>query len=750
MRALGVIAVWSALSAVAVAGDWAYWRGPEMVGVSREKNLPSDWSFESEKNVLWWDEIGGRSTPCVMNDRVYTCSRTPHDVTVGSQELIHAGERVVCRDAKTGEVLWKDEFPVFNTDIPAPRVGWAALTGDPETGNVYHHSVSGTFRCYSADGERLWEHSLVEEYGEITGYGGRITTPIVDEDRVILGIPCLNWGETGNPPPKHTFYAFDKRTGELLWAKAPGGAIKDTIYTNPVIAVIDGVRQLICGNADGGVYGINARTGEKLWGFAITKRGILVSPVVHGKYVYITQGEDNIDTTAFGRVQCIDASLRGDITESGSVWRVDGVRAGYVSPAIHDGILYVVEDSANLVAFDAETGERLWSYKLGTIGRGAAPVLADGKLYVMEVNGRVHILKPSREKCEKLSDVVLPATGDQQGTDEIWASPAISNGRVFIVTRDRTICIADPDVEPASDEIPPMAPEADLQDEVASLQLIPYETIVDAGESIEYEVRAFDKNGRFLRTIDDFTLTPDDALNGATVEKNTLTTAADVSMPQAGTVTATAEDLTVTARVRSFPPLPWKWDMEDLEEGQSPPTWVNAVGKLQAQKEEGNDGNTVLAAPHGPGKPSFTSWLGPSTMSHYVIQADIRSEGRRQMSSVGVTNQRYDMILKTNSMDLALQTWSAHLRINEELRLEDDPAGKWFTVKYRVDVRDGQAHLKGKMWPRGEEEPAEWTIETSDPHALEHGSPGLYVYRLRNSTAYFDNVIISEAEESAN
>src|SRR5690606_33988988 len=124
-------------------------------------------------------------------------------------------------------------------------------------------------------------------------------------------------------------------------------------------AVIDGVRQLICGNADGGVYGINARTGEKLWGFAITKRGILVSPVVHGKYVYITQGEDNIDTTAFGRVQCIDASLRGDITESGSVWRVDGVRAGYVSPAIHDGILYVVEDSANLVAFDAETGERL-------------------------------------------------------------------------------------------------------------------------------------------------------------------------------------------------------------------------------------------------------------------------------------------------------------------------------------------------------------------------------------------------------
>ncbi|MGC1274698.1 MAG: PQQ-binding-like beta-propeller repeat protein [Planctomycetaceae bacterium] len=745
MRALGAIAAWTALAAVAAAGDWAYWRGPEMVGVSRETNLPSDWSLEPKKNVLWADEIGGRATPCVLNDRVYLAARTAHNVEQGSEELIHAGEQVVCRDAKTGDVLWKDEFPVFNTDIPAPRVGWASLTGDAETGNIYHHSVSGTFRCYSADGKRLWEHSLVEEYGEITGYGGRITTPIVDEDRVILGFPCLNWGETGNPPPKHTFYAFDKRTGELLWAKAPGGRIDDTIYTNPVIAVIDGVRQLICGNADGAVYGINARTGEKLWGFELSRRGILVSPVVEGKYVYISQGEDNIDTTEFGRVQCIDASLRGDITKTGGVWRVNGVRAGYSSPTIHDGVLYLVTDSGMLIAFDAKDGKRLWEYKIGTVGKGS-PVWADGKIYVMEVNGRIHILKVDREKATKLSDVTLPATGDQQGNDEIYASPALSNGRVYFVTRDRTICIADPGAKPENGEIPPMAAEADLQEEVASLQLIPYETMVDAGEKIEYEVRAFDKNGRFLRTIDDVSLSFDDALKGATVEKNTLTTSGDVSLPQAGVVTVKAEGQTATARIRSFPPLPWKWDMEGLETDKSPATWVNAVGKLKATQV---DGNTVLAAPHGPGKPSFTSWLGPPNMKSYVIQADVMSEGRRALSSVGVTSQRYDMILKTDRMVLGLQTWTPHLRINEELRLEDDPANKWFTMKLAVDVEDGQAHLRGKMWPKGEGEPAEWTIETTDPHPIDHGSPGLYVYRLRNATAYFDNVIVSAPEESA-
>ena len=71
----------------------------------------------------------------------------------------------------TGEVIWRDVFNVFQTDIPAPRVGWAAMAGDEETGNVYVHSVDGIFRCYDADGKVLWEHSLFEDLGKISGYG---------------------------------------------------------------------------------------------------------------------------------------------------------------------------------------------------------------------------------------------------------------------------------------------------------------------------------------------------------------------------------------------------------------------------------------------------------------------------------------------------------------------------------------------------------------------------------------------------
>ncbi len=359
----------------------------------------------------------------------------------------------------------------------------------------------------------------------------------------------------------------------------------------------------------------------------------------------------------------------------------------------------------------------------------------------MEVNGRIHIVKVSREKAEKLSDVTLQATGDQTGTDEIYASPAISNGRVFFVTRDRTICVADPSAEVVAGEIPSALPEADLQDEVASIQLRPYETMVAAGETVEYEVHAFDKNGRFLRTIDEFTLKPDDGLKGAKAAKNVLTTAADAKLPQDGVVTVEAEGQQAIARVRSFPPLPWKWDFEGLTGTQVPAGWVNANLKL---KPVPLDGGTVLKSSPGPGKPSFTAWLGPPTMKDYVIQADVRVDGRRRLSNIGVTSQRYDCVLKVNTNEFALQTWTAHLRVNEAQKLKDDAAGKWYTLKFAVEAKDGTAQLRGKMWPRGEEEPAEWSIEATDPHAIEHGSPGLYVYRL--SDCYFDNVIVSEPD----
>src|SRR5205085_8297192 len=83
------------------AGDWYRWRGPEQNGVSREKNLPEKWSPDPKapnNNLIWKAPYGSRSTPIVLNGRVYVIS----DVGEGSTEQ----ERVLCLDADSGKLEW--------------------------------------------------------------------------------------------------------------------------------------------------------------------------------------------------------------------------------------------------------------------------------------------------------------------------------------------------------------------------------------------------------------------------------------------------------------------------------------------------------------------------------------------------------------------------------------------------------------------------------------------------------------------
>ena len=61
----------------ALADNWPTWRGPEMNGVSAEKNLPLKWS--DKENVRWRAELPGpgNSSPIVWGDRVFVSQAVP-------------------------------------------------------------------------------------------------------------------------------------------------------------------------------------------------------------------------------------------------------------------------------------------------------------------------------------------------------------------------------------------------------------------------------------------------------------------------------------------------------------------------------------------------------------------------------------------------------------------------------------------------------------------------------------------------
>ena len=460
------------------SADWPSWRGPTQNGVSEETGLVASWS------PIWHAEFTGRSTPIVLDGRVFVIGRR-------GEGIEHEGV-VAAFDAQDGTLLWEHAYNIFHTTIPFNRVGWASLAGDPETGYVYAHTVSGLFLCFDRDGKVVWSRSLTEEFGRISGYGGRVHTPLVDEDLVIISYLSSNWGN--HTPGRHRYFAFDKRSGEVVWIATPGGRPLDTTYSVPVVATINGGRLLIGGNADGSIYAMKIRTGETVWGFKLSRRGINSSVVVAGDKVYAAHSEENLDNTALGRVVCIDAT-------GNEVWRYDGVFAGYSSPIVHDGRLYITDNSANIHTLDAETGQVHWVHNIGTVGKGS-PVLADGRLYAPEVNGRFAIVAPDSDAAETLdlAEITMP----DGRPAELFGSPAVAYGRIYLSTEAGVYCLGDPEAQ-----FKVTATAADYPREQAApdatpthLQIIPAEVVAQPGASVSFRARAFDAHGRLIGPVE--------------------------------------------------------------------------------------------------------------------------------------------------------------------------------------------------------------------------------------------------------
>ena len=209
-------------------------------------------------------------------------------------------------------------------------------------------------------------------------------------------------------------------------------------------------------------------------------------------------GEENVDGGSMGRVALIDGTGTGDVTKTHERWRAGDLLISFAAPTVKDDRVYLLDISANLHALDAKTGKPLWAQSLGTMGR-AAPVWADGKLYVTEVNGKLAILEPGPTGAKILSEVTLDVPEGRPA--EIWGSVASAYGRLYFTTEEGIYCLGKKgapfravDSKPAPSPEPSPAPDA----KVARLQIVPAEVIGKAGEPVAFEAWAFDDRGRFL------------------------------------------------------------------------------------------------------------------------------------------------------------------------------------------------------------------------------------------------------------
>ncbi|MFV2065895.1 MAG: PQQ-binding-like beta-propeller repeat protein [Pirellulales bacterium] len=716
--------------------DWPNWRGPEQNRHSRERNLIDRWDLTRRAggNLAWKNaKLAGRSTPIVLRGRLYTLVRdqpgTPSE-----------GEKVVCADATTGEILWENRFNVYLSDVPAERVGWSCCVGDRVTGKIYALGVCGFFQCLDgATGKTLWSHSLHEAYGLLSTYGGRTNMPVIHDDLVIISSIVIGWGDSpqwGNySKPAHRFMAFNKQTGEMVWFKGTRLIPYDTTYSTPTLTSLAGEAAMVFGSGDGAIWALQPRTGNPIWKYQFSRRGISVSPLVVGETVYAGHAEENIHGNRMGGFVAIDATGTGNLTGK-ERWRLEEVMVGKSSPVWFDGQVVAVDNGAKLLAFDPRSGARQFRKPLGG-SMFSTPLVADVKIYLCTENRNWYILRPDKERMQVVHRVRAPRGAASYG------SPIVSRGRIYVPTTEAMYCFAKPGSTPTVDPIPSSAAKAsvDSDPKPAALQVVPCDVLLRPGEATLLTARLFNARGEFLKAAPArFTLKGPGTISG----DGRYQAPAD-ARHTATLVTAETEGVTGTARIRVVPPLPWKFSFDDLDE--VPITWIGGRVRYELRDVEGQ--RILVKRSLIPTRPGHTTklgtrsrlWMGQPELADYTVQADVLGRvADRKMPDIGLICQRYTFDLQGAGQQVQIRTWGTELRMAKTVPFAWQPE-TWYTMKVTTRLQGDQAVVQGKVWPREEKEPEAWTVVATDPAPNRNGSPGLYG-NAKDAEIYIDNISV--------
>lgn len=766
LLALAGVAVCAQLSNFAAVDGWLNWRGPNQNGFSEEKGLPD--KVDAEK-PLWTANFPGQSTPVIANGKLYVMGY------LGEGPELQEG--VACFDAETGKMLWKKLYSDFLSDTIYLRYATSSPGIDPETGNVYMQGTQGILAAFSPDGKVLWEHSMMESYGRLTFPNSRSASPIVDGDLVITHGITANWGAQGAAGDR--FYAFDKKTGEIVWSASPGDRPKDNSFSLPYLTFLNGRRVLIATGGDGSVVCVNARTGDSIWRVPLAKAGINTTAVVHNNdkviAVYGTPYEPGqLVALKIPNVYPTNVAAGPVVVERQQVelWAAD-VSASTSSPILVGDRVFMCTEKGALCDIDVNTGKVLWRFNIGIEQRNSCPLYADGKIYVPILDdpenksaggetgtkGGFYIIKPSDEKAELLSHVAL--------NGRCFGTPTAYNGKVYTQTTRQLYCFGKPGKNPGLAKVTPE--KWPTPGPATQLQVIPSEVVIHPSDAASFRVRTLDANGFVVEELKDTkqvkwaSFIPPTARVKATLKGSFNADGKLVAdkdpVASAGAFEASLGNMKGYIRGRVLPGLPIKQDFESFALSDTttnafePPTpfaypplpWIGARFKFEVREKDGN--KALVKAIDNKFFQRGTVFFGEPTMKNYTIQADVMSEGnKRKMSEVGIINQRYMIVLKGNDKKLEINSNQELLRVPAK----DDPSNfdfapnTWYTLKSRVDVNpDGSGVVRAKAWKRGEPEPEKWTLEVKHKNAHQNGCPGLFGFAPQDMRVFVDNVLVT-------
>ena len=449
------------------SGDWPMWGGsPERNMVSHMKGLPTTWDVKTGKNVKWVAKLGSQTygNPVVGGGVVLV--GTNNELVRDPKQPGDRGVVMAFRESD-GEFLWQATHEKLSAgrvnDWPFQGVASSPLiVGD----RLYYVNNRAELICADLQGFRddnqndgpftdekftsqtdvdiVWKLDMIEELG-VFPHNLANSSPVAHEN--LIYVSTSNGQDESHvniPSPRApALIAVDSNSGKVVWEDgSPGDRILHGQWSTPTVAKVGAGVQVIMAQGDGWVRGFEALKGEKLWEFDLnpkdsvwpkTRNEVISTPVVVEGVVYLANGQDPEHGEGVAHAYAIDATKRGDITESGRIWHFDKIRRSISTAAVHDGIVYMADFSGFLHALDAKTGKPFWTHDMFAAMWGS-PMYIDGKIYLGDEDGDVVVMQAGRE---------LKVLSEMNMGSSVYSTPVPANGMLFISNRNLLYALAE-------------------------------------------------------------------------------------------------------------------------------------------------------------------------------------------------------------------------------------------------------------------------------------------------------------------